>query len=371
MRILHFYKLALPESMGGVQQLIDQLARGSSAMGAQVDVLALSAHPRPPQAFNGYKVHTAQLDFVIASTSFSRSAFSIYADLAKKADVIHFHFPWPFMDLVHFISRVKKPTVVTYHSDIVRQKNLMQLYKPLSTHFLKAVDRIVATSPNYLASSDVLAPLKHKAQIIPIGLDPESFPKPCPKRIKSWHERLGPKYFVFLGVLRYYKGLHILLEAAKNTPFPIAIAGTGPMEDELRKQVQSLGLNNVHLLGYLSEADKVSLISGSLGLVFPSHMRSEAFGISLLEGAMFGKPLISCEIGTGTSFINIHQETGIVVPPSDPLALRLAMQTFWNDPQLANAMGQRAQERFTTLFTADRMVKSYLKLYQDLPTSSL
>ena len=65
-------------------------------------------------------------------------------------------------------------------------------------------------------------------------------------------------------------------------------------------------------------------------VLFPSHLRSEAFGISLLEGAMYGKPLISSEIGTGTTYINIDKETGLVVPPSDPIALREAMDFLWN-----------------------------------------
>ena len=75
-------------------------------------------------------------------------------------------------------------------------------------------------------------------------------------------------------------------------------------------------------MGYLLEDDKVALINLCYAVVFPSHLRSEAFGISLLEGAMYGKPLISSEIGTGTSHINIDGETGLVVPPNDPVALQ-------------------------------------------------
>jgi rhamnosyl/mannosyltransferase len=99
-------------------------------------------------------------------------------------------------------------------------------------------------------------------------------------------------------------------------------------------------------------------------MVFPSHLRSEAFGISLLEGAMYGKPMISSEIGTGTTFINIADETGLVVPPSDPVALRQAMRFLWEQPEVAAEMGRRAEERYWQHFTADRMVKSYVELYQ-------
>jgi rhamnosyl/mannosyltransferase len=167
-------------------------------------------------------------------------------------------------------------------------------------------------------------------------------------------------------VLRYYKGLHILLEAAKGTNYPVVIMGSGPIEAELKKQAKENGLSNIHILGFLSDEDKAALITICYAVLFPSHLRSEAFGISLLEGAMYGKPLISSEIGTGTCFINFSNETGIVVKPSDPLALRQAMQTLWQSPELAAEMGRKAEQRYWELFTSDKMVASYVDLYREL-----
>jgi len=119
-----------------------------------------------------------------------------------------------------------------------------------------------------------------------------------------------------------------------------------PENSHCRPPPQSLeetGLSNIHFLGFLPDEDKVALLTLCYAVLFPSHLRSEAFGISLLEGAMYGKPLISSEIGTGTSFINIANETGFVVPPSDPLALRQAMQTLWQNPEMASEMGRKAE----------------------------
>jgi rhamnosyl/mannosyltransferase len=286
--------------------------------------------------------------------------------LAKKADVIHYHFPWPFMDVVHFATMVKKPTVVTYHSDIIRQKHLLKLYRPLKWKFLGDMSRIVATSPNYLATSDVLAKYKHKVSVIPIGLDKTTYPEPSAEKLAYWRDRLGPKFFLFVGVIRYYKGLHILMEAAQGTDYPIVIVGAGPIEEELKAQAAQLGLRNIHFLGHLPDEDKVALLTLCYGVLFPSHLRSEAFGISLLEGAMYGKPMISSEIGTGTTFINIADETGLVVPPSDPLAMRQAMQYLWEHPEQAAEMGRRAEARYWEHFTADQMVAEYVKLYREL-----
>ncbi len=189
------------------------------------------------------------------------------------------------------------------------------------------MSRIVASSPNYLATSNVLKKNAHKVVVIPYGLDKATYPQPTPEKLAFWRAQLGQKFFLFVGVLRYYKGLHILLEAAQGTPYPVVIVGAGPVEQELKAQAAQLGLSNVTFLGQLSDVDKVALLMLCYGVVFPSHLRSEAFGISLLEGAMYGKPMISSEIGTGTTFVNIGNETGLVVPPSDPAALRQAMAT--------------------------------------------
>lgn len=367
LRVLHFFKTSIPDTMGGVEQVIHQIARGASKLGVHTDVLSLTPKlvPRTIEV-DGYFLHRARLDFQIASTGFSISAFLRFAQLAKKADVIHYHFPWPFMDLVHFVTRVKKPTVVTYHSDIIRQKHLLKLYRPLQNKFLASVDRIIATSPNYLTTSHVLAKFSDKVTVIPIGLDKSSYPQPAQDRLQYWHERLAPKFFLFIGVIRYYKGLHILIEAAQGTDYPIFIVGAGPIEEELKAQIAKLGLLNIHFLGQLSDEDKVALLTLCYGVVFPSHLRSEAFGISLLEGAMYGKPMISSEIGTGTTFINIADETGLVVPHSNPDALRQAMRYLWEHPEEAAEMGKRAEERYWRLFTAEQMVGEYVKLYREL-----
>lgn len=367
MRILQFYKTAFPDSMGGIEQVINQIARGANKLGVHTDVLSLTRDKdtRTLQ-IDGYLAHRSRLDMQVASTGFSLSVFKRFTQLAKKADVIHYHFPWPFMDIVHFATGVKKPTLVTYHSDIIRQKYWLKLYRPLKRRFLSSVDRIIATSPNYLASSEVLKKFSDKVDVIPFGLDKTTYSQPSPDCLDFWRERLGPRFFLFVGVLRYYKGLHYLLDAAQGLDYPIAIVGAGPVEQELKAKAAQLGLRTIHFLGPLDNADKIALLTLCYGLVFPSHLRAEAFGISLLEGAMYGKPMISCEIGTGTTFINIDGETGLAIPPADPDALRQAMKYLWEHPEIAAEMGGRAEQRYWKYFTADQMAKSYVDVYQSL-----
>jgi len=148
MRVLHFYKTYLPDSMGGIEQVIFQLCDSTDRLGIDNTVLALSRQPAPePIKIRQHVVHQARMDFQLASTGFSYSVFRKFRELAAEADVINYHFPWPFMDLVHFFTCVKKPYIVTYHSDIVRQRHLLKLYRPLMRRFLDGAERIVAASP--------------------------------------------------------------------------------------------------------------------------------------------------------------------------------------------------------------------------------
>ena len=368
LKVLHFFKTYYPETPGGgIEQVIYQLAQGSVAYGIEPQVLYLSANGAARnQPHGNHMTHRSKQDLYIASTGLSLSGIRDFKQLAAHADIVHYHFPWPYMDVAHFATRMKKPSLVSYHSDIVKQKSLLKLYTPLMNRFLASVDRIVASSPNYAASSEVLTRFKDKVEIIPYGLDWATHPAPPADRLAHWKQALGERFFLFVGALRYYKGLDFLLEAAHKTGLPVVIMGGGYQEAELKAKAAALGLGNVKFLGGLPDEDKQALLMLCEAFVFPSHLRSESFGISLLEAAMYGKPMISCEMGSGTTFINIADETGLVVPPRDADALAAAMLTLWNDRERASLMGQKAAQRYEEVFTAQKMVESYAALYQDI-----
>ena len=344
-KTLHFYKTSLPDSYGGVEYFIDNLCKNSNKYGVDNTVLTLADRPsKKPIEMQGYTIHQAKQDLFVASTGFSLSAFGKFKKLTQEADIIHYHFPNPFADVLHFACGIKKPTLVTYHSDIIKQKNLLRLYRPLKRKFLQSIDHIVVTSPNYFVSSDVLQHYARKVSVIPIGIDINSYSKPSNERLDYWRRRLKHPFFLFIGTMRYYKGLHIALDAIAGTNIKLAIAGSNGIEKELKAHAASLGLNNVDFLGFVSDKDKTALLELCYGFIFPSHLRSEAFGIALLEAAAFGKPLISCEIGTGTSFINSTNETGLVINPGNPIELCDAMQYLLENPSIASEMGGKAKK---------------------------
>lgn len=367
MRVLHFFKTYFPDTTGGIEQVIFQLCQGGRPLGIEGEVLTLSPNPQPARIrVADHEVRRAREDLCVASTGFSLQAFGLFKEMAAEADVVHFHFPWPAMDLVHFCTRHGRPTVLGYHSDIVRQRALLTFYRPLMHRFLDSMGRIIVASPNYQQSSEVLQRYREKIEVIPYGLDASAYPTVTPEKRDHWRQRVGEKFFLFVGVLRYYKGLSSLLSALQGSTYPLVIVGSGPQERELKAQAEKLQLHHVSFLGRLDDEDKSCLLQLCHALVFPSHLRSEAFGISLLEASMYGKPMISCEIGTGTTYVNQHEVTGLVVPPDDPQALREALRRLWEQPEQARQFGLNAAERFERLFSAQRMCEETARVYREV-----
>lgn len=359
MKVLHVYKTYLPEDFTGVPRVIHALAEGMVKHGILTSVLTLGPSSSAATMVDRHFVYAARRSMNIASTGFSIEAIASYKELSAQADIVHYHFPWPFADLLHFSARPSCPTIITYHSDIVRQRLLLSLYAPLRDRFLSSVDLIVATSGNYVGSSDVLRRFADKTTIIPIGI-PEAAPAEA-DLVASWRKRVKQDFFLFVGALRYYKGLEYLMKAARDSKVRVVIAGAGN-----HLEWAKLGGPTVTFVGSVSDADKAALLTLCRAFVLPSHLRSEAFGIALLEAAQASRALISCEMGTGTSFINRDGATGFVIPPADSKALAAAMQLLANEPDIALRMGQRARQRYEMFFRAENMAQAYFETYQGL-----
>ncbi|MDE1901750.1 MAG: glycosyltransferase [Alphaproteobacteria bacterium] len=370
MRVLHVYRTYFPDPPGGMQEVIRNIALATRDHGVETRVFTLSPTPHPvevdrPEA----KVVRARSWMAPASCDLgSLESFRLFLAQAAWADIVHFHFPWPFLDLLNLALPRGKPRLLTYHSDIVRQRFLGALYAPLMRYTLRAMPRIVVGSPNYAASSKILqscvAP--EKLSIIPFGLVERAAPNQNTSTILQRLNISAGGYFLALGVLRYYKGLHTLIRAAKSIDAPVVIAGSGSEGDNLRALAKETGATNIIFAGQVSEDEKTALLGGCKAFVFPSHLRSEAFGIALVEAAMMGKPMISCEIGTGTSFVNKDGESGIVIPPENPSLLAAAMSRLLTDNDLTTQYGAGARARYENLFTAQKMGASYASLYQSL-----
>lgn len=260
--------------------------------------------------------------------------------------------------------------MVTYHADVEKYGLIKRCYQPFIQRFLAKMDRIVVTSRQYLDSSTDLKPFRHKCRVIPLSLDTRRFTLPDAKIMETTEKKYGRDFFLFVGVLRHYKGISFLLDAMQQVKGSLIIVGKGKEKAGLERQCRQLGLKNVRFTGYVEDRYLPAFYTLCRAFVFPSISRSEAFGVSLLEASYFARPMITTELSTGTSFVNRHRLTGLIVPPRDPIALQHAMNTLHDEPLLCQTYGENAGKRFNSHFTADISGSLYMDMYKKILQSS-
>lgn len=371
MKVLHVYRTYFPDGASGMAESIRQICLSTKAAGVESSVFALSPNPEPALLDNEEaRIGRAKSYAAPASCDLGGlDAFRLFGKMAGEADVINYHFPWPFADLLHLVVRPKAKTVMTWHSDIVRQKWLGRFYAPLMNRMIRQMDALVATSPTYASTSPVLSQpeITKRVHTIPLGIDEASLPAKADDEIfRRLNLRPDEPYFLFVGATRYYKGLHFLIEAAAEIPAKIVIAGAGPEISELKQYAKQFPTARIVFAGRVTDEEKVALLRHCRAFVLPSHVRSEAYGMVLVEASIYAKPMLTCEIGSGTSYVNLDGETGFVVGPANPKALAAALNRLLDNPSLALEMGRAARRRYEQLFTGRAMGDAYAKLYESL-----
>ena len=363
MHIVYLYKDYWPV-MGGIESHLRTLAEGVAAAGHRVSVVVCQpAHGAvaATELHNGVTIYRVPRHLDIASSAFSFALTSIVRQL--QPDVVHLQMPWPGGDLALLGSDT--PVVVTYQSDIVRQHVLRHVYAPLLHRTLSHARAIIATSPQYRDSSPWLLRFANKCEVIPLAIHAPA--PPDDDRIAAWHARFPDSCALWVGRMRYYKGLHTLMAAVRDTPgdMPLVLVGDGPMAGVLQQDARQHGVaSRVHFVGSLPDADVHALHRVARFFVFPSHVRAEAFGLALLEAMTAGLPAITCEIGTATSFVNQHMQTGLVVAPADAPALARAMTQLWSDAALCQRFAVHATRWTAAHFRVTQMVADTIALYQ-------
>jgi len=373
MKILHIYKDYFPV-VGGIENHVKMLAEAQAVRGHSVSVLVTSRdHHTHVETINGVRVIFAARLATILSAPLSPVLFDCVR--RETPDIAHLHFPYPFGEIANHLFGRARHIIITYHSDIVRQKFTRALYRPLRERVFARADRIIATSPNYIASSPVLSRWKEKCVVVPLGIDPTPFEravtelasalpqtKPSPLASRSL------PLLLFVGKLRYYKGLNYLLEALRELPrAQLIVVGTGPMERAWRALARRLGVaERVVFVGQVRDAELPAYYAACDIFVLPASERSEAFAAVLLEAMAAGKPVVCTELGTGTSFVNVEGETGFVVPARDSRALAAALTRLMNDAELCARMGAAGHVRVRQEFTREKLVERVGQIYKSV-----
>ena len=360
---------------GGVETVVRQLAEGLSARGFNVRVLACGKYRKTVTSLvNGVSVQSVGSLATVLSLPISPTFPSWLS--RYNADIVHIHEPFPLGNLAYLMLGKQaqnkfRRLVVWWHSDIIRQKLFLFLYRPLLMRYLKLADAICVATPKHISSSGFLPRFADKCYVIPYGVDLQRFVLTPETKVKrdQYREMFGPEFVLFVGRLVYYKGVDVLVKSLAHAPKAhLVIVGTGPLEHGIKQLANAIAPGRVTILSPVDESDLISLYHACSIFVLPSVANSEAFGIVQLEAMACGKPVITSDLPTGVTYVNQAGKTGLVVPVGDPVALGKAIQTLLDNVDLRYELGETARQRVKADFTVDRMVQQTAELYRSLLT---
>ena len=375
LRVMHLGKY-YPPAPGGIESLVRDLAVTQAGLGLDVSVHVFHHDTRIRQT----AVEDDQGVEVVRHSRRAGFAKLDYAsDLidqirATRADVIHLHVPNPSMILALLNApQVMKnvPIVVTYHSDIIRQRLRSALFRPLERRLYRYVDAICPTSPMYANGSRFLKPYRGLIRPVPMGLRLDKYLSPSAQD-RQMAERLrqlvqGPVWLA-CGRLVYYKGFQTAIEALSLTRSggELWVIGTGPDKARLQAAADRLGLGRrVKFLGHVPST--VPYYHAADAFWFPSNARSEAFGLAQVEAMASGCPVINTYIpDSGVSWVSQHGLTGLTVPVGDAQALAGAADQLATDEALRLRLGQAAQRRAKDQFEISVMARRHNRIYHDV-----
>jgi glycosyltransferase involved in cell wall biosynthesis len=366
MKIIHLGKFYPPE-YGGIETVTFDLVEGLNQQGVNADVLCSNKgkHTKVDLLNTRYRVIRAGTLAVVNSTSISLKLITELQECIHKYDAVHIHLPNPMANLAIWLIRPKCKIYLHWHSDIVKQKHMLKLYSPWLKWLIKRADGIIATSLQYANSSKWLASNMDKVSIIPIGVADKSQQASAELVSKIRAEHKDKKIILSIGRSAIYKGISYLIEACKYTHDDVVVLIGGPGVESFQPLIKKLGLEyKVKLLGAIADQQLASYYAACDIFCLPSIYRSEAYGIVQVEAMSFAKPIISCDIaGSGVSWVNEHEKSGLLVPPSNPQALADAINKLSQDDALRNKMAIYARKRFEQELTAESMVNKTIKMY--------
>ncbi|MFL5538911.1 MAG: glycosyltransferase [Longimicrobiaceae bacterium] len=367
LKVVHVGKF-YPPDLGGMESHVELLARATRGE-VDVEVVVSNAGPETVrETIDGIPVTRVGTRLRLASASFGPGMAK--AIRAADADVVHFHHPNPPAVLSYLAARPRGALVVTYHSDIVRQRVLGPLVSPLIHRFLARADAIIASSPDYAASSPVLRRHAERVRVIPFGIDAAELEIADRAEVERLRARYGPRIVLAAGRLVYYKGFEYLVRAMRRVDAHLLIAGDGPLLGDLRRAAAEAGVEaKVTLLGRVP--DLRPLYHAADVFALPSVARSEAFGIVQMEAMACGVPVVNTALDTGVPFVSPHGVTGLTVPPADAEALADALSRLLADDALRARMGRAGRERVAGELSAARMARRTLALYRAVAAGGL
>jgi glycosyltransferase involved in cell wall biosynthesis len=363
--------------VGGVETHVLELSHTLQELGHEVTVLcAAIPRSRSYELLNGIPVHrfpALDLPYVPYVCFLPRRIRRF------SADVVHSHYPPPFVSHGVVKGLPRLPHVLTYHCDVEIPDNIASLRIPntcktlvqqvneriYAKPILRNVDQIIATTESYAESSALLRGFQY--QTVPNGVRLVDFDA----SIEGENRERKPKQILFVGRLTAVKGIDYLIEAAKITlrhhdDATFLIVGSGEEQPKLQALAEGYE-HRIRFCGNVSKRALVALYKSSTVVVLPSFTRLEAFGVVLLEAMACQTPVIASRI---PGVIDVVSAGGLLVTPRNPQAIANAVIEILENPKKARFMGKRGRKLVEEKYDWKVVAKQILEVYANVAESS-
>ncbi len=366
LRVLHVGKF-YPPHPGGMETHLQSLC-GELKRFVEVEVVVAGDERKTRvEVIDRVKVTRAGTVVNLGSTPVCPEMARIIRE--TNAEIVHIHHPNPVAILAYLASGHRGRLVLTYHSDIIRQRVLSRAFGPMLRRALDRADAIIVTSPNYINSSPVLPAYRERCRVIPFGISLDQFQRTDAAKVAQIRQLYGPRLVLGVGRLVYYKGFEYLIRAMSRVQGRLVIVGNGPLRQKLQQEAQAHGVSE--RVTFLTDVEDVCPYYQAADVfALPSIARSEAFGIVQLEAMACGTPVVNTQLDSGVTFVSPHEVSGLTVPPANAEALGQAINALLDDPLRRARYGDAGQRRVERKFNLEVMLRRTVGLYQEVMTAN-
>ena len=257
-----------------------------------------------------------------------------------------------------FIRLFSAPIILTAHAPNLYEGKIPPVIEKIGA----SVDRIGCVSAWVMREIETHLPqMKSKLRLIYNGLPlPKGPPTPLP---------FSPPTLLLFGRHSPEKGLAVGIDAfallkKRGSNARLIIAGGGPDLPALKKLAEERNLqSSARFTGVLSDTEVLSAFNAATLVIVPSLV--ESFGLVILESMQHQRPVVASRV-EGIPEVVLDGETGILVPPKDPVALCDAIESLLKQPEKAVQMGISGRARAILKFTIDQNLDGYEELYENV-----
>lgn len=339
-----------PPVKSGISRVAEKLSQGLDDAGHEVDILSLDQIPR-------LELGEMRLSSMPFKLNGLKAEF-------KKYDLINLHGPVPtFSDIflligLHGLGNDRPKLVYTHHAQVFFPNWWLRpplwIYNFAHERLARLADHVIVTSPSYGHKLSRYVPVENLS-VIPWGVDYAQYATPVYKN--------NPFTIMYLGQIRPYKGLPVLLKAVdKQANIRVWVVGNGHAAPQYQSLANKLAIDDITFWGHQPDEQVIDFMKKAHVIVLPSITKSEAFGIALLEGMAAGMVPVASHLPGVADLIG---NEGYTFKPGDSRELREILVRLRDDNSLRTHLGILAQAK-AKLYPWDRAVFGYDRIFRTL-----